>query len=76
MDRDKLRLKLRNEWIDYDDAQYIDEAMARIEKRERGFFVKHIVEHTEELDCDDLFDDIDDVIKYLQKLKAERLQGY
>lgn len=59
------------EWIADDEVLYVDEAIARIEKRDANALKRIEVNHSKELDRDVLFNSIDNMIKLLQSLKAE-----
>lgn len=59
------------EWIADDEVLYVDEAIARIEKRDANALKRIEVNHSKELDNDVLFNSIDNMIKLLQSLKAE-----
>lgn len=59
------------EWIADDEIKYVDEAIARIEKRDANTLKRIKVNHSKELDRDVLFNSIDNMIKLLQSLKAE-----
>lgn len=59
------------EWIADDEVLYVDEAIARIEKRDVNALKRIEVNHSKELDRDVLFNSIDNMIKLLQSLKAE-----
>ena len=59
------------EWIADDEIKYVDEAIARIEKRDANALKRIKANHSKELDRDVLFNSIDNMIKLLQSLKAE-----
>ena len=59
------------EWIADDEVLYVDEAIARIEKRDANALKRIEVNHSKELDRDVLFNSIDNMIRLLQSLKAE-----
>lgn len=59
------------EWIADDEVLYVDEAIARIEKRDANALKRIKANHSKELDRDVLFNSIDNMIKLLQSLKAE-----
>lgn len=59
------------EWIADDEIKYVDEAIARIEKRDANTLKRIKVNHSKELSKNILFDSIDNMIKLLQSLKAE-----
>lgn len=59
------------EWIADDEIKYVDEAIARIEKRDANTLKRIKANHSKELSKNILFDSIDNMIKLLQSLKAE-----
>lgn len=59
------------EWIADDEIKYVDEAIARIEKRDANALKRIEANHSKELSKNILFDSIDNMIKLLQSLKAE-----
>ena len=68
MEEDIKRV-LFEEWVD--DAFYANIAITRIEKRDPRAFERVDTEHSEDIDEDKLFTDINKAVKYLGDLKKE-----
>ena len=67
--KEDIKRVLFEEWVD--DAFYANIAITRIEKRDPRAFERIDTEHSEDIDEDKLFTDIDKAVKYLGDLKKE-----
>ena len=68
---EKLKNKLLRGWFENDDRKLATTAIERIEGKNPFAFVREKTDHGKSLDEDELFGDIDKMIKFLTNLKKE-----
>ena len=71
----KIKQMIIRDWIDFDDAAFVDEAIERIRKKAPDTLDRQMVNHYKILEEKKLFGNIQEMCKYLHRLEDEGFQS-
>lgn len=71
----KIKQMIILDWVDFDDAAFVDEAIERIRKKAPDTLDRQTVNHYKILEEKDLFGNIQEMCKYLYRLEDEGFQS-